>query len=104
MKIRYHKPVSLYTHPAITDYEFNRMKKVEKLYTTLCVVCFLAMMLSFPFILMSGAKEVKPVTPIETNHEQAHLSGPLQTVSGEWTEDDTAVLEINVGSTTVDTR
>ena len=42
MKIIHFKPVSIYTHPAIYQYEFGRMMGTERLYKIVCVACFLA--------------------------------------------------------------
>lgn len=106
MKIRYFKPVSIYTHPSITEYEFERMKKVEKIYLICCLVGFLTTMFCFPCVLLTNAKEPrhilveKKVLPIKPQVKPSD-EGALE----EFTYDlPKSQLTVDVGSTTIDTR
>jgi hypothetical protein len=104
MKVRYHKAVSVYTHPAITDYEFNRMKKVERTYIISCMAAFTIMMFSFPCILISSAKEAKH-DPVSVEQPSKPSIKPAPEVEGEYTYDTTKFdIKVDVGSTTIDTR
>jgi hypothetical protein len=104
MKIRYHKPVSIYTHPSITEYEFNRMKKVERLYIIACIAGFMAIMFSFPCVLISSAKESKipqevPIVKTVLKPKPiAESDGEINVKASEFE------LKVDVGSTTIDTR
>jgi hypothetical protein len=104
MKIRYYKAASIYTHPLITEYEFNRMKKVEKTYIISCAIGFMIMMFSFPCILISSAKEAKHVMPTVSELRPPVKPLPVIESDSELTLDASYEVKADVGSTTLDTR
>jgi hypothetical protein len=103
MKIRYHKPISVYTHPSITEYEFNRMQNIERLYLNSCAVGLMLLVFSFPCILISSAKEEKPQPPVVVEPTVQEPSS-FPEVLGEATLETTYAINVDVGSTTIDTR
>lgn len=72
-KIKYHKPINLYTHPAITEYEFLRMNSVWTMAKVIiifmsipCLVisgfCIYALLLPIPKV-KEEVKDIKKSSP-----------------------------------------
>lgn len=94
MRVTRFKPVSRYTHPAITEYEFSRMYGVERAYMIAMAVIFVLPMAGLIVLgfLSPKSAEIKSVTMKPLAHKEGQVTGDLEIDSNKG---------INVGSVTI---
>lgn len=82
MKHKYFKPVSIYTHPVLSEFEFERMNGTERTYIAVCAFAFASFIGLLALLLIKSANAPQALPEARkravTKHHAASVTGKLE--------------------------